>query len=122
MAARTAEELFRLFVDGFARSDPSALAALYHPEAVISGPDQAVRGRTAILEMLRGFLAKQPVFRLEESRVVEAAGLALLTSRWTVTLPSPTGEDATMSVRPTLAAQRQANGDWLVVIDRPAVD
>ena len=97
-------------------------ALLYEPDGVVApDPDRPVRGRPAIRTMLAGFLAAQrPRWSLHDAEVVQAHDVALVRSRWTIVVTDAAGMSTRLDVQPTLVARRQAEGHWLVVIDRSA--
>ena len=122
MTASNPQDLPALFLRALTAGDVEAAVSLYEPDGVVApDPDRPVRGRPAIGAMLSGFLAAQrPRWSLHDAEVVEADDVALVRSRWTVTVTDAAGVSTRLDVQPTLVARRQALGHWLVVIDRPA--
>ncbi|HEY7141922.1 MAG TPA: SgcJ/EcaC family oxidoreductase [Methylomirabilota bacterium] len=121
MTASNPQDLPALFLRALTASDVDAAASLYEPDGIVAAdPDRPVKGRPAIRAMLAGFLDQKPRWSLHDTEVVQAADVALLRSRWTVTMTDAAGVSTRLDVQPTLVARRQAEGHWLVVIDRPA--
>ena len=123
MTASQPQDLPTLFLQGLNAADVEAVVSLYEPNGVVaSTPAEARHGREAIRSMVTGFLAQRPVFALQDSEVTQADDVALIRARWMVTTTDAGGATTTMRVAPTLVARRQADGQWLVVIDRPLMD
>jgi uncharacterized protein (TIGR02246 family) len=121
MTASNPQNLPALFLRALAAGDVEAAVSLYEPDGVVArDPDRPVRGRSAIRAMLSGFLAQKPRWLLHDAEVVQADDVALVRSRWTVTVTDAAGVSTRLDVQPMLVARRQAEGHGLVVIDRPA--
>jgi uncharacterized protein (TIGR02246 family) len=112
-AARTPEDLTRLFVQRANARDADGLAALYAEDAVLAYPPGTVtKGRQAIRAVFVQMLehAPQP-FRSEVPLpTVHYQDLALTST--------PAADNAGGRVQ---VAQRQPDGSWLRIIDRPEV-
>jgi ketosteroid isomerase-like protein len=66
LAARTPQELHKLFVEAFNARDLDALEAIYETEAKLALEDgTVVEGRPAIREVFKGFLALNATMSLE---------------------------------------------------------
>jgi uncharacterized protein (TIGR02246 family) len=123
MAARTPDDIHRLFADGINAGDAQAVAALFEDDAIlVSDPEHIVRGKAAILEGLTNFVSIRPKLTLNAARVVRNGDLALLYSDWTISSTNEKGAISSVDVRPTHVARRQADGTWRIVIDDPSVD
>jgi uncharacterized protein (TIGR02246 family) len=120
MKASKPGELPRLFLEGFTAGDVEAVVSLYEPDGIVApDPTRVIAGRAAIRSMVSDFMRLKPRFVLRDTEVVQQGDLALVRSRWSVTTPNPDGEATGMSISPALVARRQADGCWLVAIDRP---
>ncbi len=109
-----------MFLDSLNDGDVAGIASLYEAEAVVAPePGQLVRGRPAIRAMLDEFLHSKPKFALHDVETVQTADVALVRSRWTCTMKDASGKRVKMEIAPLLVARRQADGRWLVAIDRP---
>ncbi len=121
MTASNPQDLPALFFRVLTAGDVEAAVSLYEPDGVVAlDPDRPVRGRSAIRTMLSGFLAQKPRWVLHDADVVQTDEVALVRSRWTVTVTDAAGASTKLDVQPTIVARRQADGRGLVVIDRPA--
>lgn len=109
--AQQPEDLARLFVERANARDADGLAALYAPDAVMGFPPGAQTvGRDAIRAVLEQMLAHAPLpFPLEEPLPTLIHGDLALTA----TRPSD-GSGGRAQV-----AQRQPDGTWLRILDRP---
>jgi uncharacterized protein (TIGR02246 family) len=120
MAARTPEDLDRLFAGAMNAGNLDALVALYEPHASLTpAPGKVVVGTDAIRESLGGFLSGNPKMTLTPRVVSRSGDLALLTSKWELTMTGPDGKPTKMSGQSVEVARRQADGNWLFAIDLP---
>lgn len=109
--ARTPEDLTRLFVQRVNMRDADGVAELYAPHAVLAyPPGQTTVGRDAIRAVLAQFVAHAtlPVPQEEPLPTVRCGDLALTSTQ--------SRDGAGLRVQVT---QRQPDGSWLRVIDRP---
>jgi uncharacterized protein (TIGR02246 family) len=123
MPARSPEDLLRLFEDGLNAGDADAVAALYEASAIlVAEPQRVVKGRAAILDGLKNFVAVKPRMVLNASRIVRNGDIAILYSDWTMSGTRPDGTTFSVDVRPTVVAREHTDGVWRVAIDDPSVD
>lgn len=109
--ARTPEDITALFVQRLNERDADGMADLYAPDAVMAyPPGQATTGREAIRAVLANFAAHAtlPVPEEESLPVIRYGDLALTST------PSKDGTGVRVQV-----TQRQPDGSWLRIIDRP---
>ncbi|MGW5877277.1 HD domain-containing protein [Nocardiopsis terrae] len=109
------EQLGRLFERFLAVGDVDRLVDLYEPDAVFAPrPGAVVRGRTAVRDALRAYVAEGTRVGLVRRRSEESAGLALMSHTATVSgLPG----GRTMTTVTTELARRQPDGRWLYAVD-----
>ena len=120
MPARKPEEANILVCEALTDGDIEAALALYEPNASFAPePGQVVTGKEAIREVMNGFLALKPTLTIEVPTVLESGDIALLYSKWSLEGTGPDGKPMTMSGNGREVVRRQANGDWLFVIDDP---
>jgi enoyl-CoA hydratase len=122
MCVNDPEELGRLFAERVNAGDLDGLLSLYEESATFVGPDGAsASGSDVIRERLEGLLAMAPEITPTSSRTVMADDIALMSSRWRLSLgaedDAPTGLDGAS----TEVARRQPDGGWLYVIDNPVL-
>ncbi len=100
---------------GVNNQDLDGLMALYAPDATLVLPDgSTVTGTEAIREQWAGFLAMKGQMTLRSRYAIEAGDLAILSNEWTYT-----AGDQTVGATTAEVARRQADGNWLYVIDHP---
>ena len=120
MPAWTPEEIGKLLVEAINAGDANTAVALYEPGATfVAEPGKPVTGTAAIREVIAGFLSMKPTMTIEVPIVVEAGDTALMHSRWTLKGTGPDGSPVEMDMQGTEVVRRQANGDWLFVVDNP---
>ena len=100
--------------------DINAAVAMYEPGATfVAEPGKPVNGTAAIREVMTGFIAMKPTMTMEVPIVVDSGDTALLHSRFTLKGTAPDGSPVEMEFQGTEVVRRQANGNWLFVIDNP---
>jgi uncharacterized protein (TIGR02246 family) len=119
-ATSTPEQLLRAIADGINTGDLDALTALYEPGAgFATQPGHLAHGEAGVREALAGFVAMKGKLDLEVTRVLEAGGLALVTSAWSFTGTGPKGEPVKLAATAADVLRRQPDGSWRFVIDNP---
>ncbi len=116
MAARSPEDVDRLFGEYVNTGNLDALVGLYEPGAALAFVPGAAPlvGTAAIREGLAGFLAAKPRIEMHVVKVIHAGDdLAILYNDWRQTAPEPLAGKALEVVR------RQADGTWRFVVDDP---
>lgn len=112
--------LMRAFTERVHARDLDGLAALYEPGAVFeSRPGVVVRGRDAIREALAALLALGPRMVADTVQVLEADNIALVVNEWSLTGTGPDGGEVRQGGRSADVVRRQADGSWLVLVDKP---
>ena len=120
MAARTPEELDRLFAGAMNAGNLDALVELYEPQASLTpAPGKVAVGIDAIRDALAGFLDGKPQMTLSPRLVARVGDLALLTSKWEITMTDADGKPTRLNGQSVEVARRQADGNWLFAIDLP---
>jgi uncharacterized protein (TIGR02246 family) len=120
MPARTPEDLDRLFAGAMNAGNVDALMELYEPQAsLMPAPGKVAAGMEAIREALAGFIAGKPKMSLSPRVVSRSADLALLTSKWTLTMTGPDGKPTQMAGQSIEVVRRGSDGNWRFAIDLP---
>ena len=120
MAARTPEDLDRLFAEALNAGKLDALVALYEPQAALTPmPDKLVTGTAAIRESLTAFLAGKPTMSLTPRVVAQSGDLAVVSAKWELSITGPDGKPAKMTGQSVEVVRRQSDGRWLFAIDLP---
>ena len=108
--ARVIEMLDRAFNDG----DLDAIMNFYDEAAVVvPRPGVEARGKAAIREMYAEMLQPGVMARQLRYRVLEADGIALFLSQWSLSQPGKS--DAIFTS--TTVLRRQSDGGWKPLID-----
>ena len=115
--ASTPAEVHTRFAQALAARDLDGLVQLFHPDAVMLGPDgAAIRGRTAIREALRPLVETTPQIRTVSARVTQNGDWALGQSHWQ--LLAADGSVAAEG-RAGELMRRNADGSWVYWVDSP---
>jgi uncharacterized protein (TIGR02246 family) len=107
------------------RGDLTSMLNLFEPDAVlivqslVGQPGQIVRGGVAIREAYAGFVSLKPTLRRQAQQIVEAGGIALHCSRWTLTATSPDGKKIERTGVSSDVLRKQSDGRWLTLIYNP---
>jgi ketosteroid isomerase-like protein len=93
------------------------ILSLYEDDAILADPTRFARGKTAIAELLQGFMGVPGTIQGRNSFCLQLDDLALLRADWKLTAP-----DGTIAVAGSSAEiiRRQPDGRWLYVIDHAA--
>lgn len=120
MAARTPEEVDRLFAEALNAGNVDALVSLYEPEASLApAPGKQVTGHAAIREALSQFVTAKPRMDLSARVVAQSRDLALVTARWKLAMTGPDGKPQEVAGQSVEVVRRQPDGRWLFAIDEP---
>ena len=99
----------------FNAGDADGLARLYEPNARMVNPDGSVAiGHDAIREIWAGFISLGGRITLTTRYAVEMGDIALLSNEWSFVSRDMKAASSTAEV-----ACRQADGNWLYIIDNP---
>jgi uncharacterized protein (TIGR02246 family) len=116
----TPEQVLTSIVDGINTGNLDALMPLYEPEAAFATqPGSLSHGLPGVRGALAGFIAMKGKLDLNVTRVLEANGLALVTTVWSFAGTGPDGEPVKLGARSADVLRRQADGTWRFAIDNP---
>ena len=120
MSNGTPEKVLKSIVEGINSGNLDSLIALYESGAAFATqPGTLSHGPSGVREALTGFLAMKGKIDLNVTRVLEASGLALVTSAWSFIGTGPNGEPVHLAAKSADVLRRQADGSWRLVIDNP---
>ena len=120
MAARTPEDVDRLFAELLTAGKLDPLVALYEPQAALMpSPGKLVIGTAAVRDSLAGFLAGKPKMTLTARVVAQSGEPAVTSAKWELAMTGPDGKPAQMNGESVEVVRRQPDGTWRVVIDLP---
>ena len=101
--------------------DIDKVMACYEPNAiVVASPDQVASGE-AIRAMFEQIIQMKPVFTFEKHEVLVTGDIATHTANWQFKATLPDGNTLEEGGLTMVVLRRQANGQWLFVIDNPMV-
>jgi len=116
----TPEQVLQSIVDGINTGNLDALMPLYEPEAAFATqPGSLSHGLPGVRGALAGFIGMKGTLALNVTRVLEAGGLALVTTVWSFAGTGPDDEPVKLAARSADVLRRQSDGSWRMVIDNP---
>lgn len=115
----TPQETVLALDDAFNRGDLEAVLGFYDDQAVMVMPDRVVRGKAELRQAFREIMASHATVKQERTFALEADGVALFISRWTLTRAAP-GSPTLRHFVATAVFRKQPNGDWRCLIDNSA--
>jgi uncharacterized protein (TIGR02246 family) len=119
MAARTPEDVDRLFGETINAGDLEGAVALYEPGATLVLPEGDVTGTAAIREALVPLLAAKLQLRMNVVKVVRAGDVAVLYNEFSGSATGPDGAKVEMQGKAMEVVRRQADGTWRFIVDDP---
>lgn len=120
VAARSPEEIDRLFERELNAANVDGLVALYEPRATFTvEPGKVVAGTAAIREALAGFLSLKPTITLSPRVLANAGDIAMVSSKWMLKGTAPDGTAVDLSGESVEIVRRQDDGTWKFIIDSP---
>lgn len=100
--------------------DIDAVMQAYEASAVVLfEPGNPVSGLAVIKGAFQGSLAVNPYFSFGKHEVTIAGDIALHLTPYTMTGKTPDGQNISQSGLSVAVLRRQADGQWLMVIDNP---
>jgi uncharacterized protein (TIGR02246 family) len=115
---RTPEETVLALDDAFNRGDLEAVLGFYDDQAVMVMPGRLARGKAELRQAFQEIMASHATVKQERTFALEADGLALFISRWTLIRTAP--GDTPRHFVATAVFRKQPNGDWRCLIDNSA--
>jgi ketosteroid isomerase-like protein len=120
MAARSPEEIDRIFERELNAANVEGLLALYEAGAAFTvEPGKVVTGTAAIRKAIEGFLSMKPTIQLTPRVLANAGDIAMVSSKWVLKGSAPDGSAVDLSGESVEILRRQTDGTWKFVIDSP---
>jgi ketosteroid isomerase-like protein len=118
--ANSPEHAVELLDRAFNEGDLDAVLSFYEDVAVVvSEPSRVMRGAAEMKSFFEAAIQTGASAKQLKTRVIEADGVALFLSRWTL-IPSGTGPEAVnRTFVATSVFRRQPDGTWKILIDNP---
>lgn len=116
MIATSPEHAVELLDRAFAQGDLHALLSFYEDGAVvITEPGKAARGTAELTSFFARAMQSGSVAKQLQTQVIEADGVALFLSRWTLQVKGASERTFTA----TTVFRKQPDGGWKALIDNP---
>lgn len=116
----TPVRLLDTLVSARSSGDVAAALACYEPgAAIVVQPGVLASGTDAVRGVLEFFAASRATFAVSSRSVLEADGVALHLSAWTLRGTDPSGVLLDLVGRSADVARRQPDGGWLLAVDNP---
>jgi uncharacterized protein (TIGR02246 family) len=116
MVGTSPEYTVAMMDKAFNKGDLDSLLDFYEEKAVIvTEPGKFASGKDELRRFFEQIMASKPLARQLKTHVIEAEGIALFLSRWT--LASDTAESSTNQFVATTVFRKQPNGEWKALID-----
>ena len=118
MIARSPEHVVELLDRAFNDHDIDTVIGFYEDEAVVvTEPGRTVRGRAELRNFFEHAMKSGASAKQLKTHVLEADGVALFLSRWTLEYEKPNGEVSSRELVATTVFRKQPSGGWKVLID-----
>jgi uncharacterized protein (TIGR02246 family) len=120
MAAKTPEDMTRVWTEAFNRGDLDALMDCYEPDCVLtrsSGPN--VVGREGIRALFGAAFVNRPRMETSVRKIITNGELALCYGDWTLRGTNPDGTPRANSGKSVEVLRRQVDGTWRYILDDP---
>ena len=116
MIATSPEHAVELLDRAFAQGDLHAVLSFYEDAAVvITEPGKAARGTAELRSFFARAMQSGSSAKQLQTQVIEADGVALFLSRWTLHVKGATERTFTA----TTVFRKQPDGGWKALIDNP---
>ena len=120
MAARSPEEIDRIFERELNAGNLDGVLALYEPTAAFTvEPGKVVTGTAAVREAVAGFLSLKPTISLSPRVLANTGEIAMVSSKWKLKGTAPDGSAVDLAGDSVEILRRQADGTWKFIIDSP---
>ncbi len=118
MVATTPEEAVEMLDQAFNQGDLAAVLSFYEEAAVvITEPGKTARGQDELRMFFERVMQSGASAKQLKIHVIEADGVALFLSRWTLHVRDNNLENAPRIFTATTVFRRQTDGGWKALID-----
>ena len=118
MFAANPEDAVELLDKAFNEGDLATVLSFYEDNAVvITEPGKSARGKEELKDFFEGIMQAGSSAKQLKTHVIEADGIALFLSRWTLEVKDASVPSRTFTA--TTIFRRQQDGGWKVLIDNP---
>jgi ketosteroid isomerase-like protein len=117
MFASSPEHSVQMMDKAFNEGDVNSLLGFYEDApVVVTEPGKLARGKEELRRFFEKVIASKRHVRRIRTHVIEADGIALFLSRWTL---ATSDEAFPKKFVATTVFRRQQNGEWKALIDNP---
>jgi uncharacterized protein (TIGR02246 family) len=118
MNAASPQEVVKLLDEAFNRGDVNAILEFYEDHAVmVVEPGRLARGKEELRNTFENIVRSKVSTKQEKTHVLEAEGVALFTSRWSLSATVPDGSKISRTFIATSVFRKNSEGGWRLVID-----
>jgi uncharacterized protein (TIGR02246 family) len=119
-AANSPEHAVELLDQAFNQGDIETALSFYEDAAVIvAEPSRTIRGKTELRTFFESVMHSGASAKQLKTRVLEADGVALFLSRWTLTSKGAEENAEPRTFVATTVFRKQPDGSWRILIDNP---
>jgi uncharacterized protein (TIGR02246 family) len=120
MTSDSPEQAVKMVDEAFNRGDLEAVLDFYEPSAVVvMEPGSVARGHVELRDFFTRVMRAGSSARQLKTSIIEADGVALFLSRWTLDSPDAENTANNREFMATTILRRQADGRWKALIDNP---
>jgi ketosteroid isomerase-like protein len=118
MVATTPQEAVEMLDQAFNQGDLAAVLSFYEEAAVvITEPGKTARGQDELRMFFERVMQSGASAKQLKTHVIEADGVALFLSRWTLHVRNNNLDSASRIFTATTVFRRQPDGSWKALID-----
>jgi uncharacterized protein (TIGR02246 family) len=118
MIVSSPEQAVEMVDKAFNQGDLESVLDFYEDRAVVvTEPGKLARGKEELRRFFKQVMASRPSARQLKTHVIEADGIALFLSRWTLASDSSGKASTPMRFVATTVFRKQPNGQWKALID-----
>lgn len=119
-AVSSPENAVELLDRAFNQCDIETALRFYEDAAVIvATPSRTIRGKAELRTFFESAMRSGASAKQLKTRVLEADGVALFLSRWTLTSKGANGDTEPRTFVATTVFRKQPDGSWKILIDNP---
>ncbi len=119
--ANTPEHAVELLDRAFNEGDLETVLSFYEEGAalIVAAPVRLLKGTAELRDFFKRAMSAGMVAKQIKTRVIEADGVALFLSRWSLAPQNPESTEPTRTFHATSVFRRQTDGRWKLLLDNP---
>ncbi len=120
MVTNSPEHAVQLLDQAFNEGDLAKVLSFYEDAAVVvTEPGKTASGIAELRSFFERVMQSGASAKQLRTRVLEADGIALFISRWTLHMADQNPDVASRTFIATTVIRKQADGEWKILIDNP---